>query len=107
MSRERLYPPDWLDTDTAAYMVSMSVDTFNRRVDDGTFPKPVVLGGKRLWHRGRLSESLDRLDPAYGSDDDPIMAAIRAQTKDRDREPSPRRGRPSGKRVLPPRSGNP
>ena len=55
MSRERLYPPDWLDTDTASYMVSMSVDTFNRRVDDGTFPKPVVLGGKRLWHRGRLS----------------------------------------------------
>ena len=61
----------------------MSVDTFNRRVDDGTFPKPVVLGGKRLWHRGRLSESLDRLDPAYGSDDDPIMADIRAQTKER------------------------
>ena len=59
MSRERLYPPDWLDTDTAAYMVSMSVDTFVRRVDDGTFPKPVVLGGKRLWHRGRLSDAVD------------------------------------------------
>ncbi|GJD73851.1 helix-turn-helix transcriptional regulator [Methylobacterium goesingense] len=84
MSRERLYPPDWLNTDTAAYMVSMSVDTFNRRVDDGTFPKPVVLGGKRLWHRGRLSESLDRLDPAYGSDDDPIMAAILAKSKERE-----------------------
>lgn len=64
-------------------MVSMSVDTFNRRVDDGTFPKPVVLGGKRLWHRGRLSESLDRLDPAYETMDDPIMADLRAQAKER------------------------
>jgi hypothetical protein len=78
-----VYPPDWLDTDTAAYMVSMSVDTFNRWVEAGTFPKPVVLGGKRLWHRGRLSESLDRLDPAYGSDDDPIMKALKAKTEER------------------------
>ena len=44
---------------------------------------PVVLGGKPLRHRGRLSESLDRLDPANGSDDDPIMADIRAQIKER------------------------
>ncbi|WP_264051580.1 hypothetical protein [Methylobacterium flocculans] len=55
MSRERLYPPDWLDTDTASYMVTMSVDTFNRRVDEGMFPQPMVIGGKRLWHRHRLS----------------------------------------------------
>lgn len=88
MSRERLYPPDWLDTDTAAYMVSMSVDTFNRRVDEGVFPKPVVLGGKRLWHRGRLSGSLDRLDPAYGSDDDPIMKVLKAKTEARKGTPT-------------------
>jgi predicted DNA-binding transcriptional regulator AlpA len=97
--RERLYPPDWLDTDTAAYMVSMSGDTFNRWVEAGTFPKPVVPGGKRLWHRGRLSEALDSLDPAYGSDDDPIMAAIWAQTKERRAIEAPKRGRPPGRRT--------
>lgn len=99
MTRERLYPPDWLDTDTAAYMVSMSVDTFNRWVEAGTFPKPVVLGAKRLWHRGRLSESLDRLDPAYGSDDDPIMAAIMAKSKERRAIEAPKRGHPSDRRT--------
>lgn len=106
MTRERLYPPDWPDTDTASYMVSMSVDTFNRRVADGTLPKPVVLGGKRLWHRGKLSEALERLDPAFATEDDPIMRSIMEQTKDREREPSPRRGRPPGKRALSPRSNN-
>ena len=69
MSRERLYPPDWLDTDTASYMVSMSGDTFNRRVDEGMFPLPVVIGGKRLWHRGRLSmiENSGELRPSDSS----------------------------------------
>jgi predicted DNA-binding transcriptional regulator AlpA len=85
MTRERLFPPDWLDSDTASYMVSMSVDTFNRRVDDGTFPKPVVLGGKRLWHRGKLSEALERLDPAYHDADDPIMRELRGKKKERGR----------------------
>lgn len=85
MTRERLFPPDWLDTDTASYMVSMSVDTFNRRVDDGTFPKPVVLGGKRLWHRAKLSEALERLDPASDTTDDPIMRELRGKTKERRR----------------------
>lgn len=83
--RDRLYPPDWCDTDTAAYMVSMSVDTFQRRVDDGTFPKPVSLGGKRLWHRAKLSEALERLDPAYHDVDDPIMRELRGKTKERRR----------------------
>jgi hypothetical protein len=99
VSRERLYPPDWLDTDTAAYMVSMSVDTFNRWVDAGTFPKPVVLGGKRLWHCGRLIETVDRLDPAYAAVDDPIRAAIRARTNERRAFEAPKRGRPPGKRT--------
>lgn len=85
MSRERLYPPDWLDTDTAAYMVSMSVDTFTRRVDDGTLPKPVTVGGKRLWHRAKLSEALERKDQAFFDADDPIMRELRGKTKDRRR----------------------
>lgn len=85
MGRERLYPPDWLDTDTAAYMVSMSVDTFNRRVEDGTLPKPVTVGGKRLWHRGKLSEALERRDPSSRDADDPIMRELRGKTKDRRR----------------------
>jgi predicted DNA-binding transcriptional regulator AlpA len=80
-----LYPPDWLDTDTAAYMVSMSVDTFNRRVGDGTLPKPVTVGGKRLWHRAKLSEALERKDPAFLDADDPIMRELRGKTKDRRR----------------------
>ena len=91
MSRERLYPPDWLDTNTASYMVSMSVHTFIRHVDDGTLPKPVVLRSRRLWHRGRPSESFDRFDPAYGSDDGPIMTAIQASEENRDARTSPRR----------------
>lgn len=85
MSRERLYPPDWLDTDTASYMVSMSVDTFNRRVDEGVFPQPVVIGGKRLWHRAKLSEALERRDPAFNDADDPIMRELRGKTKERRR----------------------
>lgn len=85
MSRERLFPPDWCDTDTAAYMVSMSVDTFNRRVDDGTFPPPVIIGGKRLWHRARLSEALERRDPTYQDADDPIMRKLRGKTQERRR----------------------
>ncbi|SFF22322.1 hypothetical protein [Methylobacterium sp. yr596] len=85
MNRDRLFPPDWLDTDTAAYMVSMSVDTFTRRVDDGTFPRPVTVGGKRLWHRAKLSEALERKDPAFLDADDPIMRELRGKTKDRRR----------------------
>lgn len=81
MSRERLYPPDWCDSETASYMVSLSVDTFKRRVDDGTFPKPVCVGGKQLWHRARLSEALERLDPSSQDADDPIMRDLRGQTK--------------------------
>lgn len=99
MTRERLYPPDWLDTDTASYMVSMSVDTFTRRVEDGTLPKPVVLGGKRLWHRGRLSEALDRLDPAFAAGDDPIMKKILEDQNRRGAEPPPKRGRPLRQRT--------
>lgn len=100
MTRECLYPPDWLDTETAAYIVSMSVDTFKRWVEVGTFPKPVVLGGKRLWHRGRLSEAVDRLDPAYGPDDDPIMAAIRALSKEKRAVEAPKQGRPQGNQDV-------
>ena len=50
-------------------------------VEAGTFPKPVVLGGKRLWHRGRLSEFLDRLDPARKAEDDPIMRECRRRMR--------------------------
>jgi predicted DNA-binding transcriptional regulator AlpA len=61
MPRERLYPPDWVDDEEAAYLLSMGASTFRDYVSRGYFPSGVKIGGKRLWSRISLNESLERL----------------------------------------------
>ena len=84
----RPYPPDWCDADTAAYLVSMSVDTFKRHVEARVFPEPTILGGKHLWSRIRLTEALEALEASANGGDDPVMGAIRGKAKDGGRRAS-------------------
>lgn len=81
MASPRPYPPDWCDAETAAYLVSMSVDTFKKHVEARLFPEPTIIGGKHLWSRVSLNEALAALDASAKGDDDPIMGAIRGKAK--------------------------
>lgn len=75
MNGNRLYPPDWLDADGAAYLLSMAESTFRDYVDRKILPEGVKIGGKRLWSRASLNDALEKLaNPALTG---PIDQAIR------------------------------
>jgi predicted DNA-binding transcriptional regulator AlpA len=74
MSGTRPYPPDWLDNDAAAYMLSMAPSTFRDFVARGILPEGIKIGGKRLWSRTSINDALEKLaNPALIS---PIDKAI-------------------------------
>lgn len=50
-----------LSDNAAAAMLSISRATFWRRVKDGTFPKPIRLGGATRWRRESLLAVVDDL----------------------------------------------
>ena len=49
-----------LNDATAADWLGISRATFWRRVKDGTFPKPIRIGGATRWRRDELLAALDR-----------------------------------------------
>jgi len=50
-----------LSDNAAAGMLGVSRATFWRRVKDGTFPKPVRIGGVTRWRHDKLMEAIERL----------------------------------------------
>ena len=48
-----------LSDHSAAAMLGISRATFWRRVNDGTFPKPVKFGGVTRWRRADLLRAVD------------------------------------------------
>ena len=50
-----------LSDHTAAALLGISRATFWRRVKDGTFPRPVKIGGATRWRRADLLAAVDRL----------------------------------------------
>ncbi len=75
MSRERLYPPDWVDDEEAGYLLR-GASTFRDYVSRGYFPSGVKIGGKRLWSRASINDALEKLaNPARTS---PVDNAIKS-----------------------------
>jgi len=62
----RPYPPDWLDDDAAAYLLSLPVSTFREYVAAGALPDGVKIGKHRRWSRdalnARLASTADPVD---------------------------------------------
>jgi len=81
MTRDRPYPPDWVDDDGAAYLLSMAPSTFRDFVGRGLLPEGVKIGGKRLWSRLSINEALEKLaNPALTSPADiAVREAINGQ----------------------------
>jgi hypothetical protein len=61
MNRTRLYSPDWLDAEAAAYCLSLPVSTFREYVERGIFPPPLKVAKHALWSRAALNSSLEAL----------------------------------------------
>jgi hypothetical protein len=62
MSQHRPYAPDWLDAESAAYMLSLPVSTFHQYVANGVLPKGVVIEKHTRWSREALNASLASKD---------------------------------------------
>lgn len=61
---QRAALPDWprmLPRRWAAAYCGLSGAEFERQVDAGELPLPVTLGKRKLWEKGAIDESLDRL----------------------------------------------
>lgn len=54
----RIYPPDWLDDEGAAYALSLPVSTFRQYVEAGMLPCAVKIGRHSRWSREALNEAL-------------------------------------------------
>ena len=75
MTPHRPYPPDWLDDDGAAYLLTIPVSTFRELVAGGLLPQGVKIGKHRRWARERLNASL--ADLLSKPDDGGVSAALR------------------------------
>lgn len=53
-------PAILLSDHTASALLGISRASFWRRVADGTFPKPIKIGGATRWRRSELIEAIDR-----------------------------------------------
>ena len=77
MPRPRSYPPDFCTLTEIAYLVSMSPQTFQQNVRAGILPKPIFIGGKRLWSRERVVNTIeDMTDPHFSEARGGILEAI-------------------------------
>ena len=54
-------PSILLSDNAAAALIGISRATFWRRVNDGTMPEPVKLGGATRWYRSEVVAALDKL----------------------------------------------
>lgn len=71
----RPYPPDWLDAEEAAYLLSLPVSTFHEYVAGGLLPVGIKIGKHRRWARDALNASLASM--AAPAKDSSIGAALR------------------------------
>jgi predicted DNA-binding transcriptional regulator AlpA len=77
----RLYPPDFCDEDTMAYLLGLAPSTFRQYVAAGLLPAPLKIGNKHRWHRASVIERLADT-PARASNAPPdIMEAAYGKTK--------------------------
>ena len=60
----RTFMPAFMDAQTLAYTLSLSVGTINAWVERGLLPKPLETGGKRLWSWRQVEEAMERLTEA-------------------------------------------
>ena len=75
MTMERLYSPDWLDDQGAAYCLSLPVSTFREYVAAGMLPEAVKIGKHARWSRTAISASLEAI--ANPSKADTLRKAMR------------------------------
>lgn len=61
MTPSRLYPPDWLDDEAAAYLLSLPVSTFREYVAAGLLPEGIKIGRHRRWGREALGAALAQI----------------------------------------------
>lgn len=71
----RPYPPDWLDEDGAAYLLTLPPSTFRDYVAAGIIPQGIKIGRHRRWAREALNAALAML--AQPEADSSIAAALR------------------------------
>jgi predicted DNA-binding transcriptional regulator AlpA len=77
----RLYPPDFCDEDTMAYLLGLASSTFRQYVAAGLLPGPLKIGNKPRWHRATVVERLaESAAPASNAAPD-IMEAAYGKTK--------------------------
>jgi len=58
---DRLYPPDWLDAEAAAHIISIPSSTFRDYVARGIFPPATKLEKHALWSRAEINATLEAL----------------------------------------------
>lgn len=62
--RPRLVPPDWprmMRKSTAAAYLDLAEAAFQRAVDAGDLPQPIIFGGRPMWSRPSLDERCEHL----------------------------------------------
>lgn len=85
----RLYPPDWLDEDGAAYLFSMGASTFRAYVSQGLLPEGIKIGGKRLWSRASINTALEKManpaltGPVVRPEIQGVIDGAKAKTRER------------------------
>lgn len=62
MTQERVFAPDWLDAEGAAYILSLPVSTFHEYVAAGALPAGAKIGKHTRWSRVALNSSLAEKD---------------------------------------------
>lgn len=60
--------PHGLSREQAAAFVGVSASFFDTLVAQGVYPKPVVFGTRRVWHRPSLEAAFDKARGASQSD---------------------------------------
>jgi predicted DNA-binding transcriptional regulator AlpA len=54
-------PPRGLSREAAAQYTGIGVGMFDRLVKDGRLPKPIRIGGRKVWDRHAVDDAIDRL----------------------------------------------
>jgi predicted DNA-binding transcriptional regulator AlpA len=64
-------PPRGLSREAAAQYVGIGVSMFDRLVKGGRLPRPISIGGRRVWDRAALDRSFNALSGARFDEDEP------------------------------------
>jgi predicted DNA-binding transcriptional regulator AlpA len=67
------YPPRALRAERAAAYLAMSKSTFLKLVSERVLPKPVEIGGMRMWDRLDLDAAFDDLKSEYENQIDKLL----------------------------------